>query len=137
MVFAAELVSDFSVREECDRERRDVKERRVLEGSAVGIEGEEEDEEEEEQEEEEDMYDVYEGTWKECCRDLREKEGVCLFNCCLSRWRSGRWNSGRWRAGSSPSLEERSMWVRWCGAEGRWRVGSKDGEEAVEAEGGE
>lgn len=68
MVFAAELLSDFSVRElglleECDRERRDVKERRVLEGSTVGIEGEDEGEEEEEEEHEEgDMYDVYEGT---------------------------------------------------------------------------
>jgi hypothetical protein len=45
--------------EGCDRERRDVKERRVLEESE-GIDGEEkeEEEEEEEEEEDEDMYDV-------------------------------------------------------------------------------
>lgn len=56
-----------------------------------------------------DVKEVYEGTLKVCCRDLREKDGVCLCNCCFSRCRSGRWKSGSWMVGNSPSLDDRSI----------------------------
>lgn len=56
-----------------------------------------------------EVKEVYEGTLKVCCRDLREKEGVCLCSCCLSRCKSGRWKSGSWMVGNSPSLDVRSI----------------------------
>lgn len=56
-----------------------------------------------------EVKEVYDGTLKVCCKDLREKDGVCLCSCCLSRCRSGRWKSGSWMVGRSPSLDDRSI----------------------------
>lgn len=56
-----------------------------------------------------EVKEVYDGTLKVCCKDLREKDGVCLCSCCLSRCRSGRWKSGSWMVGKSPSLDDRSI----------------------------
>lgn len=56
-----------------------------------------------------EVKEVYDGTLKVCCKDLREKDGVCLCSCCLSRCKSGRWKSGSWMVGRSPSLDDRSI----------------------------